>query len=153
MQLSELKEYQDQLVLHLEASGLNVSFGDDLAVLLKTYEVATGTGYVQLPFVLEDPKDFNPYNFWVCFDDGNAPVALTGFRTMQNASATFAVSARPTARARSTDPGSPKDGSRTAAPSSSRMRCLATSAPAGCIPASAATTSRASSRASRSPKH
>jgi hypothetical protein len=85
MHLSELKEYQDQLVLHLEASGLNVSFGDDLSVLLKTYEVATGTGYVQLPFVLEDPKDFNPYNFWVCFDDGNAPVALTGFRTMQGA--------------------------------------------------------------------
>lgn len=91
MQLSELKEYQDQLVLHLEASGLNVSFGDDLSMLLKTYEVATGTGYVQLPFVLEDPKDFNPYNFWVCFDDGNAPVALTGFRTMQNTGETRRV--------------------------------------------------------------
>ncbi|WP_076997564.1 hypothetical protein [Variovorax sp. KK3] len=87
MQLSEIAEYQDQLVRQLEDSGLNVTFGDDLSVLLKTYEAATGTGYVQLPFVLEDPKDFNPYNFWVCFDDGNAPVALTGYRTMSNGSA------------------------------------------------------------------
>jgi hypothetical protein len=84
MQLSELGEYQSQLVRHLEESDLSVSFGDDLSVLLKTYEAATGTGYVQLPFVLENPKDSNPYNFWVCFDDGNAPVALTGFRTMEN---------------------------------------------------------------------
>jgi len=84
MQLSELEEYQGHLVQHLEDSSLNVNFGDDLSVLLKTYEAATGTGYVQLPFVLDDPKDVNPYNFWVCFDDGNAPVALTGFRTMQN---------------------------------------------------------------------
>jgi hypothetical protein len=84
MQLSEIKEYQDQLVKQLEESGLNVTFGDDLSVLLKTYEAATGTGYVQLPFVLDDPKDANPYNFWVCFDDGTAPVALSGFRTMQN---------------------------------------------------------------------
>ena len=87
MQLSEITEYQDQLVQQLEESGLNVSFGDDLSVLLKTYEAATGTGYVQLPFVIDDPKDANPYNFWVCFDDGNAPVALSGFRTMQNGSA------------------------------------------------------------------
>lgn len=91
MQLSDVTEYQDQLVRQLEDSGLSVSFGDDLSVLLKTYEAATGTGYVQLPFVLEDPKDFNPYNFWVCFDDGNAPVALTGFRTMRNGSETRRV--------------------------------------------------------------
>jgi hypothetical protein len=87
MELSAIAEYQDQLIRQLEESGLNVTFGDDLSVLLKTYEAATGTGYVQLPFVLEDPKDFNPYNFWVCFDDGTAPVALTGYRTMINGTA------------------------------------------------------------------
>jgi len=84
MQLSEITQYQEQLVQQLEDSGLAVSFGDDLSVLLKTYEAATGTGYVQLPFVIDGPKDANPCNFWVCFDDGNAPVALSGFRTMQN---------------------------------------------------------------------
>ena len=84
MRLSELKEYQDRLVRHLERTGLSVSFGNDLSVLLRTYAAATGTGYVQLPFVVENPKEASPLNFWVCFDDGNEPMALTGFRTVRN---------------------------------------------------------------------
>lgn len=83
---SVLTEYQSELVEQLEASGLNVSFGNDLSVLLKTYAVATGLSYAQLPFVLERPQDSNPYNFWVCFDDGNEPMALTAYRTLRNGS-------------------------------------------------------------------
>ncbi|MBU1360323.1 MAG: hypothetical protein KKC79_07135 [Gammaproteobacteria bacterium] len=84
MQLSEIKEYQHRLVRLLERQGLAVSLGNDLTVLLKTYAAATGTGYVQLPFVVDNPKDASPLNFWVSFDDGNAPVALTGYRTLRN---------------------------------------------------------------------
>ncbi|VWX62629.1 conserved hypothetical protein [Burkholderiales bacterium 8X] len=84
MQLPELEEYQAELIQRLEDTGLNVSFGNDLSMLLKTYEAATGTGYVQLPFVLDNPREVQAGNFWVCFDDGTAPVALSGFRTMQN---------------------------------------------------------------------
>ena len=87
MQLSEIKEYQHRLVRLLARQGLTVSLGDDLSVLLKTYAAATGTGYIQLPFVLENPKDASPFNFWVGFDDGNAPVALTGYRTVRNSGA------------------------------------------------------------------
>lgn len=84
MQLSDIEEYQQRLVQHLEDSGVSVSFGDDLSILLETYAAATGMDYVQLPFVLKKQQIADPFNFWVCFDDGNQPMALTGYRTLRN---------------------------------------------------------------------
>jgi hypothetical protein len=63
---------------------LKTRIRDDMLELVRTYARLSETGYVQLPFMLENSRRVPSPNFWVSLVDGEDTIALAAFRTLEN---------------------------------------------------------------------
>jgi hypothetical protein len=63
---------------------LKTRIRDDMLELVRTYARLSETGYVQLPFMLENSRRVPSPNFWVSLIDGDDTIALAAFRTLEN---------------------------------------------------------------------
>jgi hypothetical protein len=63
---------------------LKTSIRDDMLELVRVYAALSETGYVQLPFMLENSRRTPSPHFWVSLVDGKDTIALAAFRTLEN---------------------------------------------------------------------